>query len=40
MGVKTSPGETIVNHVAQGNDGHPLVMGHVCPDHGDLGLLR
>ena len=39
MGVKTPRGQTIVDHVTQGNECHPLVVGHVCPDHGQPGPL-
>jgi hypothetical protein len=40
MGVKAPPGSAVVNHVAQGNEAHPLMMGHVGADHGHPGVLR
>jgi hypothetical protein len=39
MGVKALPRQTVVNDVAQGNERHALVMSHVAPHDGHLGLL-
>ena len=33
MRVKTPSHDAVVNHIVQSNDGHALVMGHVCPNH-------
>ncbi len=40
MGVEAPAGQAVVNHVAQRDEDHPLMVGHVCPDHGHPGLLR
>ena len=40
MGVKSVLSYSVVGHVAQGDDRHPLVMGHVRTNHGHLSPFR